>query len=148
MSEKNNIGLGTGSELTDEKTIRYINLKLALLGFPTVAASTDPEFEELTAALLQRQHETDRLLADYLCPADQRIQVFLNDYLKETGPAIKLPGRTFVLDQYGLARVLSLPPDRDEFISEHVRSYRVKQGVLHNPQSDRKSTRLNSSHRC
>src|ERR1019366_6612342 len=106
----------------------------------TVAASSDPEFEEMTAALLQRQHETDRLLADYLCPADQRIQVFLNAYLKETGLAIKLPGRTFVLDRYGLARVLSLPPDRDEFTSEHVRSYRVKQGVLHNPHSDRRTT--------
>ncbi len=94
----------------------------------------------MTAALLQRQHETDRLLADYLCPADQRIQVFLNDYLKETGLAVKLPGRTFVLDRYGLARVLSLPPDRDEFVSEHVRSYRVKQGVLHNPHSDRRTT--------
>ena len=140
MQAKNNIGLGTVSELTDQKTIRYINLKLALLGFPTVAASSDPEFDEMTAALLQRQHETDRLLADYLCPADQRIQVFLNDYLKETGLAIKLPGRTFVLDRYGLARVLSLPPDRDEFISEHVQSYRVKQGVLHNPQSDRRTT--------
>ena len=137
---KNNIGLGTVSEFTDPKTIRYINLKLALLGFPTVAANSDPEFDEMTAALLQRQHETDRLLADYLCPADQRIQIFLNDYLKETGLAITLPGLTFVLDRYGLARVLSLPPDRDEFISEHVRSYRVKQGVLHNPQADRRTT--------
>ncbi len=140
MQARNNIGLGTVSELTDPKTIRYINLKLALLGFPTVAASPDPEFDEMTAALLQRQHETDRLLADYLCPADQRIQVFLNDYLKETGLAIKLPGRTFVLDRYGLARVLSLPPDGDELTSEHVRSYRVKQGVLHNPQADRRTT--------
>src|ERR1035441_2435364 len=138
MPEKHNIGLGTVSEFTDPKTIRYINLKLALLGFPTVAASSDPEFEEMTAAVLQRQHETDRLLADYLCPADQRIQVFLNAYLKETGLAIKLPGRTFVLDRYGLARVLSLPPDRDEFTSEHVRSYRVKQGALHHPHSARR----------
>ena len=64
MQAGNNIGLGTASELTDPKTIRYINLKLALLGFPAVAASSDPEFDELTAALLQRQHETDRLLAD------------------------------------------------------------------------------------
>lgn len=140
MGTKNNIGLGTATEFTDPATIRYINLKLALLGFPTVAASSDPEFDEMAAALLQHQRETDRLLADYLCPADQRIQIFLNDTLKETGLAIKLPGRTFVLDRYGLARMLSLPPDRDEFISEHVQSYRVKQGVLHNPQADRRTT--------
>ncbi len=42
MRAKNNIGLGTESEFTDPKTIRYINLKLALLGFPTVAASFRP----------------------------------------------------------------------------------------------------------
>src|SRR5882724_1025395 len=140
MRAKNNIGLETVSEFTDQKTIRYINLKLALLGFPTVAAGSDPEFDEMRAALLQHQRETDRLLADYLCPADQRIQVFLDEYLKGTGQSIKLPGRTFVLDRYGLARALSLPPDRDEFISEHVRSYRVKQGVLHNPTADRRTT--------
>ncbi len=140
MQAKNNIGLWAAAELTDPKTIRYINLKLALLGFPTVAASADPEFDEMAAALLQHQHEVDRLLADHLCPADQRIQVFLNDYLKETNLSVKLPGQTFVLDRYGLARALSLPPDRDEFVSEHVRSYRVKQGVLHNPQADRRTT--------
>ena len=122
MRAKNNIGLGTVTELTDPKTIRYINLKLALLGLPTVAASSDPEFDEMAAGLLQHQHETDRLLADHLCPADQRIQFFLNDYLKETNLSVKLPGQTFILDRYGLARVLSLPPDRDEFVSEHVRS--------------------------
>ena len=140
MWSQNNIGLGATSDFTDRKTIRYINLKLALLGFPTVASHTDPEFDEMTAALLQHQHETDRLLADYLCPADQRIQSFLDDYLTETGLVAKLPGRTFVLDRYGLARALSLPPDRDEFSSEHVQSYRVKQGVLHNPQTDRRTT--------
>src|ERR1700722_8600544 len=140
MRAKTNIGLGEASEFPDQKTIRYINLKLALLGFSTMAAGSDPEFDELAAGLLQHQHETDRLLADHLCPADQRVQIFLNDYLKETGPAIKLPGGTFVLDRYGLARVLSLPPDRDEFVSEHVRSYRARQGVLHNPQTDRRTT--------
>ncbi len=39
-----------------------------------------------------------------------------------------------------MARVLSLPVDRDEFASEIVNSYRVKQGVLHNPRSDRRTT--------
>jgi hypothetical protein len=140
MVTKNNIGLGMDLGFTDPKTIRYISLKLALLGFPTVAASTDPEFAEMAGALLQHQHETDRLLADYLCPADQRIQSFLNDYLKDTDVSIKLPGQTFVLDQYGIARVLSLPLDRDEFLSDLVRSYRVRQGVLHNPVADRRTT--------
>ena len=41
MRAKNNIGLGTVSECTDQKTIQYINLKLALLGFPAVVAGPD-----------------------------------------------------------------------------------------------------------
>jgi hypothetical protein len=45
-----------------------------------------------------------------------------------------------VLDQYGVSRALSLPPDKDEFVSDIVSSYRVKQGVLHNPKSDRRTT--------
>ena len=50
------------------------------------------------------------------------------------------PERTFVLDSPGLARELSLPPDRDEFMSDIVRSYRLRQGVLHNPVNDRRTT--------
>jgi hypothetical protein len=45
-----------------------------------------------------------------------------------------------VLDRYGLARTLSLPPDRDEFVSEYASSYRVRNGVLHNPKADRRTT--------
>ncbi len=141
MNLAKSIGLGSAAtKFSDEKMILYINLKLALLGLPTVTAKADPEFDEMTSALLLHQHETDRLLADYLCPADQRIQDFINDYLQGTGVTAKLPGRTFELDRYGLARVLSLPVDRDEFSSELVQSYRVKQGVLHNPRSDRRTT--------
>jgi len=40
----------------------------------------------------------------------------------------------------GLARVLSLPVDRSDFSSDIINSYRVKQGVLHNPKSDRRTT--------
>ena len=81
-----------------------------------------------------------RLLADYLCPADWRINHFLTEYLYDTGLTIKLPTRTFVLDSAGLARELSLPPDRDEFISDITSSYRLRQGVLHNPAKDRRTT--------
>ena len=83
--------------------------------------------------------EKDRLLGQYLCPADQRIQTFLYDYLQDV-PVPRLPLRTFTLDRAGLARVLSLPVDRDDFSSDIINSYRVKQGVLHNPKSDRRTT--------
>jgi hypothetical protein len=55
-------------------------------------------------------------------------------------PVTKLPTRTFVLDRPGLARILSLPIDRDEFSSTILNSYRVANGVLHNPKSDRRTT--------
>ncbi len=125
---------------SEKKIWQYINLKLAALGCPTAKAAEDGEFQELVSALLLHQRETERLLANYLCPADWRIQSFLDDYLYETGLAPKLPVRTFVLDRPGVARAMSLPPDRDVFTSSIVSSYRVKQGVLHNPKSDRRTT--------
>jgi len=142
MDLTRSIGLGSASPAyPDKKLLQYINLKLASLGCPTVAGDGDTEFQEMAAALLLHNRETDRLLADYLCPADQRIQNFLNDYLSDTRIPVKLPGSTFVLDRHGLARALSLPPDRDQFVSDIVSSYRVRQGVLHNPKSDRRTTK-------
>jgi len=119
--------------------IAHINVKLALIGCPPVALPGDREFSEITDAMAAQSREKDRLLGQHLCPADQRIQTFLYDYLQEV-PAPKLPARTFTLDRPGLARVLSLPVDRDDFASDIINSYRVKQGVLHNPKSDRRTT--------
>lgn len=128
------------SALPDDKITQYINLKLAYLGCPPVVSDADPDFDEMAGSLLLHHQETDRLLADYLCPSDQRIQDFLDATLADAGGAARLPGRTFVLDRHGLARALSLPAGRDEFVSDIVSSYRVKQGVLHNPKSDRRTT--------
>ncbi len=135
------IGLGGNpSPLTDPKLVTYINLKLAALGCPTLATADAAEFRDLTESLLARHRETERLLADYQAPVDWRIQQFLDDYLHETGLPVRLPHQTFVLDRHGVARALSLPPDRDEFVSDIVSSYRVRQGVLHNPAKDRRTT--------
>ena len=130
-------GAGAAS---DARLIGYINLKLAYLGCPTFQTEDRSEFDEMATALLSYHQETQRLLSDYRCPADQRIQDFLDDYLNDAGGAASLPTRTFVLDRYGLARALSLPPNKNEFVSDIVHSYRVKQGVLHNPKSDRRTT--------
>ncbi|MEW6301989.1 MAG: hypothetical protein AB1705_00865 [Verrucomicrobiota bacterium] len=124
----------------DARLMQYINLKLASLGLPTVVIEHDAEFHDMAASLLSHHRESDRLLANYLCPADRRIQNFIEEYLYETGLTARLPGQTFVLDRHGIARMLSLPPDRDAFQSDIVSSYRVKQGVLHNPRSDRRTT--------
>ena len=119
--------------------ITYINVKLSLLGLPQVATKDAAELGDIVASLIAQYREKERLLANYLCPADQRIQTFLYDYLQDT-PVAKLPLRTLVLDRPGLARLLSLPVDRDELVSGLVSSYRVRQGVLHNPRSDRRTT--------
>ncbi|HEY1716663.1 MAG TPA: hypothetical protein VGH42_00015 [Verrucomicrobiae bacterium] len=119
--------------------IAHINVKLALIGCQPVAAKDDADFNEIVSAMAGQSREKDRLLGNYLCPADQRIQTFLYDYLQDV-PVTKLPTRTFTLDRAGLARVLSLPIDRDHFSSEIINSYRVANGVLHNPKSDRRTT--------
>ena len=119
--------------------IAHINVKLALIGCAPVAIKGDTEFSEIVSAMAAQSREKDRLLGQYLCPADQRLQTFLYDYLQDV-PVTKLPSRTFTLDRAGLARVLSLPIDRDEFSSDIINSYRVANGVLHNPKSDRRTT--------
>ena len=124
---------------TSAQLISYINVKLALLGCQPVAATGGPDASDIVAAFAAQYQEKDRLLGQYLCPADQRIQTFLYDYLQDV-PVPRLPLRTLTLDRLGLARVLSLPVDRDDFASDIINSYRVKQGVLHNPKSDRRTT--------
>jgi hypothetical protein len=100
----------------------------------------DAEFADLVGGLMALHREKDRLLAKHLCPADSSIQNFLYDYLQDVVEVPRLPNQTFVLDRHGLARQLSLPPDKDEFASDIINSYRVRQGVLHNPKSDRRTT--------
>ncbi len=142
MNLSKSIGLYMDAAPTTEaRLLQYINLKLAAKGLPTVATEDDSELHEMAASLLSHQRESERLLANYLCAADWRIQQFLDDYLYETNVSAKLPTQTLVLDRHGLARTLSLPVGKDIFLSDIVSSYRVKQGVLHNPKSDRRTTK-------
>ena len=125
---------------TRQRLQHAINLRLALLGYSTLDDSESQPWSQLTAPIFARHREITRQLADRLCPADARIQHFLNQYLSDLGPAPRLPGRTFVLDQPGLARELSLPPDADVHESPLLKSYRIHNGVLHNPLTDRRTT--------
>lgn len=124
----------------NDPLIEGINLRLAMTGCPTFGNGAFSRLPSLAGPMFSRQKETMRLLADYLCPADWRIDHFLRDYLYDTGVTIQWPARTFILDSPGLARELSLPPDRDEVVTDIVRSYRLRQGVLHNPVNDRRTT--------
>lgn len=117
-----------------------INIRLAQLGLPLPEGFEQTEAAKLARPILARQRELSRRLADRLCAADGRIQAFLDDYLADVGEQPDLPGRTFVLDEPGLARALSLPFDGDHFSSPLLHSYRLVNGVLHNPANDRRTT--------
>jgi hypothetical protein len=123
--------------------VQYLHLKLAALGQPAARNSADARFLQIARPLLRNHYEKERLLGKYLCPADTRIQSFLDAYLADCCPdgAPRLPASTFILDRAGLARAMSLPPDSNSFSSPYVRSFRIPQGVLHNPSSDRRTTR-------
>jgi hypothetical protein len=125
-----------------ERLLNYINLKLAAMGQPTSRGTADPSLLEIADPLLRNHYQKDLLLGERLCAVDARIQSFLDSYLSDICPAgaPRLPARTFVLDRPGLARILSLPAATDEFSSDLLKSYRVAQGVLHNPASDRRTT--------
>ena len=120
---------------------RHINLKLAELGLPGVPiAGESAALDASLASFIAHSREKDRLLSRYSSPADKRINNFLHDYLCDSAVPPELPRRTFTLDRAGLARLLSLPPDRDEVVSPMLRSYRLRNGILHNPKSDRRTT--------
>lgn len=138
--------LGIGNDISSKEhrdlLIKYINLKLAAMGQPIYEKAETSELD-IAIDLIENIRERDRILHDYLCPVDQRIQNFLNGYFADICPegVTALPNKTLNLDRHGLARELSIAPDQDEFIREGVQSYRIKQGVLHNPKNDRRTTK-------
>jgi hypothetical protein len=122
--------------------IRSILLKLAAMGVQLPADTGDQDVLQLAADLFARYREQTRLLSEHLCPADRRIQNYIDRLLAavEFPEPVRLPGETLILDHYGLARELSLPVDADSWQNELVSSYRLDNGVLHNPVNDRRTT--------
>jgi hypothetical protein len=122
--------------------IRSILLKLAAMGARVPADTGDEDVHQLAGDLFARYREQTRLLSEHLCPGDRRIQHYINGLLAaaRVPDPVRLPGETLILDHYGLARELSLPIDADAWHNELVSSYRLDNGVLHNPASDRRTT--------
>ena len=121
-------------------TTEAIALRLAALGLPLPPGAESDGALQLAAPILARNRELSRRLADRPCAADRRIQAFLDDFLSAAPVQPQLPRRTLVLDEPGLARELTLPRDGDAFSSRLVASYRLANGVLHNPVNDRRTT--------
>jgi len=132
----------------EENRLReFVNLKLAARGYPIVGNEEDYPFLDLGRSLIANFQEKNRLLSDYLCPADASIEAFLREYLGEKivadvfpDFARLLPASPLIMERHGIARMLSLPPDEDVFKSSILSSYRVYQGVCHNPANDRRTT--------
>ena len=74
-----------------------------------------------------------------LAPVDQRIQQFMDEVFDEGGP--QLIQDTFLLDQHGLARTIALPKNGTKYANEILNTYRVTQGILHNPSKDKRTTK-------
>lgn len=146
MDFKTQLGLHpeTAVSTYDEKALLdYVNLKLTSIGQPVYGNLDESEFYGLSKSLLASYQEKSRLLADYLPPCDQRLQSFIMEYFSdlELQELPHLPNNTLVLDRHGIARTLSLPANGDHFSSDIIDSYRIEQGVLHNPKSDRRTTK-------
>jgi hypothetical protein len=122
------------------KLQQAINLRLTILGFAPLGDPSSVAWAKLAAPLLARLQEEGRMRPAQLCPVDERIQSYLERAFAGASPAPRLPARTFVLDEPGLARELSLPLGSDQFESPLLKSYRLRNGILHNPANDRRTT--------
>jgi len=146
MDFKTQLGLDpdTGNFIGDGTSlVEYVNLKLMSVGQPIFGDASKSEFFTLTKSLLANHQEKSLLLNDYLPACDTRIQEFLDRYFSDldSQEVPKLPHNTLTLDRHGVARTLSLPASGDHFTSDIMDSYRIQQGVLHNPKSDRRTTK-------
>ncbi len=152
MDFKTQLGMVDGRSVIPEfaDVLPVTQLKLMATGFKPYPESATSQFTELSADLIRKIQMKFRAFKDPLCPTDQRLQDCLDkNFGTGTGNArsgksareLRLPDHTLHMDFHGLARTLSLPPDSDEFLSAHVKSYRIAQGVLHNPASDRRTTK-------
>ena len=128
-----------------QSLIDYIKLRLLVSGYE----SGDNSFSErlnVPFEVIAHLKERVRLSFGKHSPLEARVQSFLDRYLADAndGP-LTIPGlgQTFVLDRAKMALELSLPENGDKFSSDIVNSYRLSngQGVLHNPKSDRRTTK-------
>lgn len=132
------------NEVGGNALFEYVNMRLSAAGEPVFGDESQYPVLELAKPLLENYKEFVKLSSKIYCPSDLRIMDFITSYLEdvvdEREPIPSLPHKTFVLDHYGTARTLSMPPDSDMYQNAVVQSYRVRQGILNNPKNDRRTT--------
>lgn len=122
-----------------ENMREFVEMQLAVAGLATPA---DENRSSWTQGLLSSMRDKNRLLSDYKAAIDRRVEQFLTNYFADTpvDGGMTLP-KSFVLSRHGMARMLSLPANRNEFKNELLSSHRVHNGVNHNPRADRRTTK-------
>lgn len=148
MSTRKKLGIDFGNIeplTTREDRIQYINFKLASQGLP-IYRSKDAEdetstyFIDLFEDIIKDYKEKTRMVDLKEVGIHKRINQFFGSYFHESANPPQGVEEALTLDHYGLAREMSLPPDENTFFNEYISSYRIKQGVLHNPKNDRRTT--------
>lgn len=143
------IGITKGdinNTISQQERIEYINFKLATLNLATYqpANQTDTNahyFIDLFDDIIKDYREKSRRIDSDKIGINDRINRFFSDYFGGLEHIPKVVSQTFSLDYYGLARELALPPNGDAFSNAYLKSYRITQGVLHNPKNDRRTTK-------
>lgn len=128
---------------TEKRLIQYINLKLSALGYPVYSEGTASNLLNIAQPLLNNFRVKAQMLTRTSSPISERIEGFVEGYLSDVpgNVSIHFPAHPFNLDHYGLARILSIPPDADLYETDIIKSYRTAQGILHNPKNDRRTTK-------
>eukprot|EP00792_Barthelona_sp_PAP020_P009094 TRINITY_DN3268_c0_g1_i2.p1 TRINITY_DN3268_c0_g1~~TRINITY_DN3268_c0_g1_i2.p1 ORF type:complete len:1260 (-),score=340.89 TRINITY_DN3268_c0_g1_i2:152-3931(-) len=132
---------GAKMERTQRDLKRYIEIKLAAHGHQRQSS----ENLHFIGGLLENWFSRSKDIQP-LPPIGMRIQDWVNQYLEDVQDKmktnVKMPTNVLELDRYGMSRILSVSNVTDEWNSEHIDSYRLfQQGVLHNPQNDRRTTK-------
>src|SRR5580658_4888263 len=104
------------SAIARQRLRRQVNFKLIGQGLDPVE-NGDAEFTGIATNFLEGFREKARLLSEHRCPADKRIEDYLQAHFADLNLPWKprLPAATLVLDEAGLARELSLPAEGDRF---------------------------------
>lgn len=125
-----------------EELDRLVWFRLIVKGLIEPSACPDKKVADLAEVQREAMRKQRRLSSSHRPPIDKRIETFLRKHLADVAEpeTISLPGQTFRLDRYGIARKLALPAKKDTFKNAYVESTRVANGVLHNPRHDRRTT--------
>ena len=121
----------------------YLKLKLAALGQPTATVRRSPVSSRSPSRCCEVTKPKTACCATICVPPTPGFKLFSTT----TSTACVLrafrgcPRAPWCSTGAGLARVMSLPPNSASFSSPYLRSYRVPQGILHNPRSDRRTTK-------